>query len=385
MALRVLQVTAWSASLYRFALPLMEALREQGFSVEALSPHDGFHQHVIDAGFQVHNWHMAHTVNPLVVWRARRQLCAFLARHKFDVIHSHCLFAGVAANDILCRHATLIYTPHGIFTHPRLPRPARLVTWYLEARARRAADWLICVSQHERERCLQPGLLPPERICVIPAPVDLQRFAVSDAERAALRERMRAKLAIGPEEQVVVSVARLTWDKGYGVIIDAAQRLAAQGRKVRFVAVGDGRHAEPIKAAVQAAGLSESFIFAGWQDDVLPWYCLADVAVLASFREGLPLAPLEAMAAGIPVVVSDLPGCLEEVEHERTGLVFPVGDAAALAAAIGRLLDDPDLRTRLSSAARQAAMKYDISATLPRQIELYRRIARERSTGAASV
>ncbi len=162
--------------------------------------------------------------------------------------------------------------------------------------------------------------------------------------------------AAGPA--CVMLVARMLRDKGVVEFVMAARRLAAQGIEARFVLVGDPDPANP-------ATLTESDLLAwdgrdgvewwGRRDDMPAVWRLAHVACLPSYREGLPKALLEAAATGLPIVATDAPGCREVVCDGDNGLLVPVRDATALAAALRRLITDAELRRRMGARSRQRA------------------------------
>jgi glycosyltransferase involved in cell wall biosynthesis len=154
-------------------------------------------------------------------------------------------------------------------------------------------------------------------------------------------------------------------------MIEAVRRLRSEGHRLRVLAAGSGRDERGIRKAIHDAGLADAFILLGWRDDVPDLHCAADLFAFASHREGLPVAPIEAMASGLPVVASDLPGCREEIEPEESGLLHPVGDAGALTDALRRLLSAPELAARLGAAARPRAAAFSLDAALSRQLELY--------------
>jgi glycosyltransferase involved in cell wall biosynthesis/peptidoglycan/xylan/chitin deacetylase (PgdA/CDA1 family) len=159
-------------------------------------------------------------------------------------------------------------------------------------------------------------------------------------------------------EPVVLLVARMLRDKGVREFVAAARTLRAKGVPGRFVLVGSRDPQNPNSlsseelAAIVAAGEVE---WLGQRSDIAELYARADIAVLPSYREGLPKSLLEAAAAGLPIVATDTSGCREVVDPGRNGLLVPVGDSAALAEALERLLRDADLRARWGAASRQRA------------------------------
>jgi glycosyltransferase involved in cell wall biosynthesis len=176
--------------------------------------------------------------------------------------------------------------------------------------------------------------------------VDLCRF--SGADGSSLRTELRAD-----GRPLVACVSRLAPEKGVSVLIRA---LARVGRDALLLVVGDGPDAPACQALAAALGLGDHVRFLGRRDDVERVYAAADVAVAPSLgAEAFGLCVVEAMASGRPVVVSDAGALPEIVEHGRSGLVVPRGDAAALAGAIGRLVDEPALAARLAAAGRARA------------------------------
>jgi glycosyltransferase involved in cell wall biosynthesis len=190
-----------------------------------------------------------------------------------------------------------------------------------------------------------------------------------------------AQFAFSPEQggsRVVLLPARLLWDKGVGTFVEAARRLSSLGVDARFVLAGEPDEgnptAVPLKTLRQwiAEGIVEWW---GHQDDMPAVLSQTSVVVLPTRREGLPKALLEAGAVGRAVVATDVPGCREVVRHEINGLLVPPDDPDALASAIRRLLEDPELRREFGAEGRrivEAEFTQEIVAA--RTLELYERL-----------
>jgi glycosyltransferase involved in cell wall biosynthesis len=189
-------------------------------------------------------------------------------------------------------------------------------------------------------------------------------------------------VAHGPRARpVVVMVARLLRDKGVREFAEAARLLRAAGHAVRCVIAGGGDERNPNSltpeeiAALRAEGAVEC---PGHQADVAALYAGADIAVLPSYREGLPKSLLEAMASGLPIVATDTSGCREVVADGVNGLLVPVRDARALADAILRLARDPALRARMGAAGRARVEREFGHEVIFRETEaIYREVAGE--------
>ncbi len=367
-------------SLERFALPLMQRLRDDGFHVEALAQFDGTQRRVRDAGFPVHDWSAGHSFNPLRILAARRQLQSFLTVGEFDIVHSHCSFGGIVGNPVAARHpAHLIYTQHGFYVHEGLNAISRALWLAIEKSGLRPADHVICVSHAEQSLAQSLGVGPPEKFVHVPgAGIDTGACEHNEQERLARRRAIRESLGLSDDQIVLLTVSRLTRDKGYHEMIEAVRILRESGHRFKLLAAGSGKDEASIRRAVAEAGVEDSFRLLGWRDDVADLYCAADIFVFASHREGLPVAPIEAMASGLPVVMSDIPGCREEVEDGVSGLLFPTGDARGLADCVAGLIRHPDRRAEIACEARKRARRFDVENVLDRQIALYREIAEGR-------
>ncbi|MCA1612763.1 MAG: glycosyltransferase [Acidobacteria bacterium] len=162
-----------------------------------------------------------------------------------------------------------------------------------------------------------------------------------------------------------LTVGRLVWDKAQDMLLDAFATLGDEHREWRLVVVGDGLLRDALKAQSASLGVAGRVHWPGVVQDPYAYYRAAQVFVLPSRVEGTPNALLEAMNCGLPVVVSDgAPGLLELVEDGVTGLVVPVDDRDALAAALGRLAGDGELRRRLGEAARARVSEYELPRAL---------------------
>jgi GalNAc-alpha-(1->4)-GalNAc-alpha-(1->3)-diNAcBac-PP-undecaprenol alpha-1,4-N-acetyl-D-galactosaminyltransferase len=155
------------------------------------------------------------------------------------------------------------------------------------------------------------------------------------------------------------------WDKAQDVLLDAFAQLGDEFDEWRLAFLGKGRLGGGLRARARSLGITKRVDWHGIVEDPHAFYRTARIFALPSRVEGMPNALLEAMSCGLPVVVSDgAPGPLELVEDGVTGLVVPVNDAAALAAALRRLAADESLRKRLGEAARERISEYDLSHAL---------------------
>jgi L-malate glycosyltransferase len=198
------------------------------------------------------------------------------------------------------------------------------------------AHKVVANSQAAADR-LFAETVPERKVAVIPNGLEVQNFR-SRTPRQSLRK--------------VIVVANLRQEKGHNVLMDAAVKVLRRYPDATFEIVGDGPEFDRLLARSNALGLTNSFSFLGHREDVPARLAEADLFVLPSRSEAFPGAVLEAMAAGLPVIASGVGGILELVDDERTGLLTPPGNADALADRLCRLMDDPELGSRLGEMAR---------------------------------
>ncbi|MGW1819047.1 glycosyltransferase family 4 protein [Streptomyces sp. NPDC002125] len=284
-----------------------------------------------------------------------------------DVIHAHSSKAGLAGRLAVRGRVPTVFQPHAWSFEALEGRAAGLAKAW-ERLGARWSDRILCVSESERRAGLHAGIAA--RWSVIHNGIDLTRFKPSGAD-APVRARAALPLLDGvpADAPLVVCVGRLSRQKGQDVLLRAWRAVSDGG--ARLVLVGDGPYEEELRRAAPPGVL-----FAGGCADVRPWLRAADLLVLPSRWEGMALAPLEAMACGTPVLLSDVNGARESLApgHVPHCLVAPE-DHAALAAALTALLTDPALRAELGRTAQSRARSvFDVTRTAGAVLRLYQEL-----------
>jgi len=226
---------------------------------------------------------------------------------------------------------------------------------------------IVAVSASVRDAFVDQTGVPAERVRVIANGVDCDRPAVVAQRPALLRE-----LGLAGPVRLALVVGRLAEQKGHRVLIEAAAKPGAERGDLHFVLVGEGPLDDALRERVRAAGLATRFHFLGVRSDVPALLAACDLFVQPSLWEGLSVALLEAMAAARPIVATEVSGAVQAMVPDETGLLVPPGDAAALAAAIGRTLADPDAAERRGRLARERVReRFSVQAQVRAHSALY--------------
>lgn len=284
-----------------------------------------------------------------------------------DVVHAHSSKAGLAGRLAVRGRVPTVFQPHAwSFEALEGGAAGRARAW--ERLAARWSDRILCVSEAERQAGLRAGITA--RWSVVHNGIDLTRFRPRGAGAStAARAALPALAAVPADAPLVVCVGRLSRQKGQDVLLRAWR--SASVRDARLVLVGDGPYAERLRRDAPPGVL-----FAGASAEVRTWIHAADLLVLPSRWEGMALAPLEAMACGVPVLLSDVNGARESLPpgHAPHCLV-PPEDSAALAAALTALLADPARRAELGRTAQSRTRSvFDVTKTAGAVLRLYQEL-----------
>lgn len=295
-------------------------LREDGIQIKSLSPE----KNTVDKYF------------------AFSKILRIISAGKFDVVHTHSHFAfreAVIAR-LLCHNFRLVHTFH-FGDYPNLAF-SRLLT---EAVSCRVADALIAVSENQRHSILEAFRLNPQHVKTVlngVAPIH------PHPNPAALRQ----KFGIPENARIVGTVGLIHKQKNYPAFLEVARRVISSNPNVYFIIIGRGILEKEIKSIAKSMGIDDKVIFAGLREDATDIIQIYDVFLLTSLWEAMPMVLLEAIAAGLPVVATNVGENSKIVLHGQNGYLTPVNEIAALTQYLKRLLDDDDMRDKFGATSR---------------------------------
>ena len=360
--MKILEITNVDFSLRQFVLPLMRGMRDRGHEVVGVCA-DGPLLAVVRAeGFRVETVPLVRRLAPWANLRAWLALRRLIRAEAPDNIHAHAPISGFLARlaGWSLGHRRIAYTCHGYVFNQRGSRARRGLGWLIEWLGGRMTDIYLNVSDADADDARRLGIFPT------PVAVGNGRDPTRFRPDPVARSRIRVELGVPEGRVVVVIVSRLVRDKGYVELLAAMRTVDAELWVVGTRLPSDrGEDLAPLLAA--APGVRRL----GYREDVPAVLAAADIFVLPSYFEALPMAVIEAMLTGLPVVATDVRGPREQVVDGQTGALVRLFDIPGLATALQRLATSAPLRAAQGAAGRARAMlHYDEARVVAQTLDL---------------
>jgi glycosyltransferase involved in cell wall biosynthesis len=339
-------------------------LKARGVDVWALSsPGELLDQFGAREGVPVHGLEMPRRITPLRDLATTARLWRWLRKVRPDIVNAHTPKGGLLGmvGAWLARVPVRVYHMHGLPLMTATGLKRRLLRW-AEKVSCLLAHQVFCVSASLREAAVAEGLCQPDKITVlhhgsingVAAETAFNPARVGGMVRAAARGRYGIPL----DAEVIGFVGRVVRDKGLVELVEAWQTLRAERPELHLLVVGPFEPQDPLPPEVEKLLRTDPRVhLTGMNWDTPPLYTAMDVVVLPTYREGFPIVPIEAAAMELPVVATEVPGCVDAVQDSVTGTLVPPRDAAALTEAIRLYLLDPELRRRHGRAGRERVLR----------------------------
>lgn len=371
MTKRILLVVNHAGFFLSHRLPIAVAAREAGYDVHIATPKSRHAPLIEQQGFAWHPIPLTRSGrNPLNEWRAIRGLRRLYREVRPDLVH-HVTTKPVIYGTIAARWTKVPAVVNAVaglghsFEEGEASALVRLVVKSGFRFALRHPNMRVIFQNRDNMGVFTRNKwLGEDQTVLIPGSgVDMQQFA-----------------PCAPREGVplVVLPSRMIYSKGVREFVEAARILKARGVNARFALVGEPDPDNPgsIEADVLRSWTADGAVeYWGRRDSMPDVYREATIVCLPTYNEGMPKTLIEAAACGLPSVTTDAPGCRDVVRHEENGLLVPVRDAAALADALQRVIEDAPLRQRLGARAREIAEKeFSVGMVVERTLGLYREL-----------
>jgi glycosyltransferase involved in cell wall biosynthesis len=364
---KILVIAAVDIMVWKLLLPWVDELKNRGFEVHIACSQSNYFDRLRRAGFKMHAVHLQRTFNVWAHVCAIVELIRLIRSFGFKTVNTHspigAAIGRVAA--LLGGVDTIIYTVHGFYFHDRMPRLPRFAFIAIEWLLGRFTDGFMFVSEEDTRTARRLGIAGTNsKVCTIYNGVDVDLFRPRSADDFVVKElQNQHQLA---DRIVIGTVGRIVKEKGLREFLEMAECLTREGVDAKYLVIGESLPSDrdqfgpTLRKLVEDAGLSERFVFTGMTDRVEDYLAVMDIFVLASYREGFPRSVLEAMAAGLPVVATDIRGCREAVSNGKSGFIVQPADADSLTTAVRRLVTNAKERQEMGRQGRALAVeRYD--------------------------
>jgi glycosyltransferase involved in cell wall biosynthesis len=357
--LKILEVTKSTAGVAEYVRWLIQGLDKSLFEISVVCLSEGSEDfaHELTQFYGIRAYSLAmnrYKIDPFSDTRVAFSLAQILRAEKYDLVHAHASKPG-----FLTRLAALgltvpvVYSPHCFSFHSGVGKiKAQLLAFFERLAAHFRTDRIIVVAESEIQLAMAYHVGKPEQFIAINSGVDPLPFQIPVDQKM-----QRAILGIDEDRFVVGSVGRMSDQKAPLDFINAAGILAKKYADLDFLWVGNGPLLEQSKTRCKELGISSRVRFAGQRADIPACLAVMNCFVLVSRWEGFPLVVLEAMAAGKPVVATNINGTNDAIENGIDGILVPAGDSAAVAAAIEQVMHNPEMAARISAAGKQKILQ----------------------------
>ncbi len=304
--------------------------------------------------------------------KAYRQLKQLVQKEQYDIIHCNTPIGGVLGRVVAkrCGVDCVIYQAHGFHFYKGASKLNWLLYYPIEKRLARHTDALITINREDfalaKSRLKLRNSGP---VYYVPGVgIDTSQFDTAPASR----EAKRAELGLKETDTVLISMGDLIRRKNY----DASIRAVAEAKNshLQYYICGKGPEEEPLKALARNLGVAEQVHFLGFRSDIKELLAAADIFLFTTKQEGLPRSMMEAMAAGLPCVVSDIRGNVDLISDGEGGYTCPPDDVDAIARAINAVCRDPDLRSKMGERNLESIKAYGVSVVTETLQDIYREV-----------
>lgn len=301
---------------------------------------------------------------------AYKKLKSVISAEPFDLIHCHTptvsMLTRMAARKQRKKGCTVMYTCHGFHFHNASSKKNWLIYYPVERFFSRFCDYIVTINKEDFNRA---KTFHCKNVRYIPSVgVDINRIKKLTVDKAAKKE----SIGVPADKTLILSAGELIERKNHEVIIRALAKIKTPD--VYYAIAGKGPLKENLSALAKELGVGDRVLFLGFRTDVFELYHAADISAFPSKIEGLGLAGVEAMAAGVPLVSSNVHGILDYVIDGKTGYAIKPTDVDGFAAAIDKLAADPALRESMKEACLQAVEPFEITNALNVMWDIYKEI-----------
>lgn len=306
--------------------------------------------------------------------KAYRELKDIIEKENFDIIHCHTPVGGVvtrlAARDARKRGTSVIYTGHGLHFYKDAPILNWILYYPVEKFCARFTDCLITINEEDYSNVTQHKFKASEIRHVHGVGVSLDRFRI---HTPAEKEALRLKYGYRAEDYIMIVVAELNKNKNQKFLIKSVSHMQKRFPQIKLLLVGKGEQQEELSNMVKELKLDSSVFFLGYRNDIDCLLGMSDVLVTASYREGLAVNIMEAMASGLPVICTDVRGQRDLIKDGENGFLYPINDEQRFSEAVGKLVDNSELADKIRDNNVRDVRIFSIDHVIKEMAAIYKK------------
>lgn len=369
--MKILVVTTISNTVNLFLIPHLKFLIEKGHEVGLAFKTEFIDEEIFDLGCKIH--HVEFQRNPLKRENlsAYKQIKKIIDEEGYELVHVHTPIASFITR-FACRkkkNVKVLYTAHGFHFFKGAPKKNWILYYPLEKAAARWTDGIITMNEEDYEAAKKFKLRTDNGVFKVNGVgLRLEKFFCPGKEE---KRKLRKQYGYGENDFILLNVGEFHQEKQQDLLIRAVARIKGEIPRLKVLFAGSGRKGKDYRQLARDLGVEEMVEFLGYREDIPELMAISDLAVSVSRREGLPVNVMEAMAAGLPLIVTDVRGNRDLVNHGKNGLVIDRDNDGECAEAILKLYRSSGLREAFSAENRRRIASYSVESVLGELKEIY--------------
>lgn len=370
--MKILFVTTISDTVNAFLIPHIKWLIEHGNEVGvAFNTVQEVNPELVSLGCKVHPINFQRNPFKQENLTAYKNIKKIIINEGYSLVHVHTPVASFLTR-LACRNienVQVLYTAHGFHFFKGAPKRNWAIYYTLEKLVARWTDGIITMNEEDYHSAKRLKLRTNNAIYKIHGiGLDLNKFRPQTGEK---KVQLRREYGYGTEEFILIYVGELSYRKNQDLLIEAVSRIKEEIPQIKLLLVGDGERMNEYKEMVTKLGVKKNVELLGYRKDIQQLMTISDVAISTSRQEGLPVNVMEAMATGLPLIVTDCRGNRDLVYSGENGFVVGVNDVNACAESIVNLYHSIDLRNEFAEKNREYIQRYSLNQVLNEMKEIY--------------
>ncbi|AIS51855.1 putative glycosyltransferase EpsD [Thermoanaerobacter kivui] len=367
---KILFIATIESHILNFHIPFIQYFQNKGCEVHIATKLENRQDELKKLGVVYHGVDFERSPYSFSNIKALKQLINIMKRNKYSLVHVHTpvgAFLGRLAAKIT-NTKPVLYTAHGFHFYKGAPLKNWIIYYTMEKIAAHWTDGLITMNEEDFNIARKFNLRRKDAVFYVHGVgIDINKYCVNDEEK---RKKLREELGFSEDDILILTVAEINTNKNHKQIIDAI-KILKNYTDIYYLIVGTGEKEEKLKNYVLLNNLENRIIFLGYRRDISEILNAVDIFALTSLREGLPRAIMEAMAAGKPIIATNVRGNRDLVRDEVNGCLVPVNNIEETAKAVAKLAENKMLRTKMGEEGKRIIQDYAIERVLKEMDEIY--------------